>query len=136
MRPASSLVVLALASAGGPLIAGAQVNSPRHVRVSCSCTDPTARAFAEAVRDAVARNPRYRDVTLTSGTERDLVRLSIVSLPLGGGSHADAPATALSIVFLKDGVMLDHLVETCDQTSVDACARTTVATFDSVMTTR
>ena len=135
MRPLCGLVALVLLSFCGNVLSFAQDAPRQAVIISCSCVDTTGRAFAGALHDALGRSPRYQQVTRSAETDHTALRFSIVSLPLGDDTYGHSESTALSIVFLQDGVMLDHLIATCDRASVESCARSTIAAFDAARET-
>lgn len=111
----------------------AQPAASDRVAFSCACNDSTGRLFASAMRDALDRTGRFREVSVGRSPDRAAAVFSIVSLPLDDDSRGESHSTALSVVFLRDGVMLDHLVETCQRAAVESCARSTVSAFESTL---
>lgn len=133
MRRAVSLAVPALLLFFCQPRADAQPAASDLIAFSCACNDATGKLFATALREALDRTGRFREVDPRRTTVPAAAAFSIVSLPLEVDARGESQGTALSVVFLRDGVMLDHLVETCNRVAVDSCARSTVSAFESTL---
>jgi len=96
------------------------------VSVTCICDDATGQAYAKALTAALAASPIYKQVSVEEGTEKDAIRINIVSLPLGNDG-SDRPKSALSIVALHQGALLHQFIETCDRIPIEQCAQSLVA---------
>ena len=93
------------------------------VNVVCSCDDATGKLYAEALHNALGNSQHYREVSRSEGLDDNVIRISIVSLPLDEGAAGQAPHAALSIVCLHNGSIIHQFVETCTHLSIAECAQ-------------
>jgi hypothetical protein len=100
------------------------------VTITCSCDDPTGKAYASALHAALASSSSYREVGLSEGIENNAIRINIISLPLDDA--AQPGRTVLSIVVLHDGAILHQFIETtCNKVPIASCAQTMLAELAS-----
>ena len=109
--------------------AQASMRSP--VTVSCSCDDPTGKAYAKALHEALAKSAIYREADLPDALNHDGFRISIVSLPLDAEANGQSARGALSIVCVHDGAIMHQFIETCTKIPIDSCAKALLADLES-----
>lgn len=111
-------------------VAHAQKHHRDTVTITCSCDDPTGKAYASALHEALAASSSYREVGLSEGLEDNAIRINIISLALG--DDARPGRTVLSIVVLHDGAIMHQFIETtCDKVPISSCAKTMLAELAS-----
>jgi hypothetical protein len=121
LKVCGSLVfLLALFSAKSSSAQGAAKDG---VRLTCSCDDSVGKAYAKALRIALAESKHFREIGAGDEVEQEPIRINIVSLPIGEGANGQ-PRTALSIVSIHGGAITHQLIETCDKISVESSAQT------------
>lgn len=107
-----------------------QKSTRNSVTITCSCDDPTGKAYASALHDALATSSSYREVDLSEGIEDNAIRINIISLPLD--DDARSGRTVLSIVCIHDGAILHQFIETtCNKVPIASCAKTMLAELAS-----
>jgi len=102
------------------------------VKFDCTCVDPVAARYATAMRDVLAKSPRYVETYLSKDPAKDggdYWNISVVSLPV----NSDDNAAALSIVFKIGNTYINHLVQVCGTNKVEGCADDTIAQMDSTI---
>jgi hypothetical protein len=131
MNHLSKILLLCLVLAS-PAISSAHAQKSRSpkaknsVTITCSCDDPTGKAYASALHDALAASSSYREVGLSEGIENNAIRINIISLSLDDA--AQPGRTVLSIVVLHDGAILHQFIETtCNKVPIASCAKTMLA---------
>jgi hypothetical protein len=88
--------------------------------------------FAYAMRDLLAKSPRYREATPQDGS--NVFRISVVA-EVDQTDYRDplTPITvALSVVFLRHGDFLGHIVQSCGSAKLEACAQEALTALDSL----
>jgi hypothetical protein len=113
------------------LSAHAKASTRSPVTVSCSCDDPTGKAYAKALHEALAKSAVYREAELPDSLNHDGFRISIVSLPLDTEADGQPPRGALSIVCVHDGAIMHQFIETCTKIPIDSCAKALLADLES-----
>jgi len=99
---------------------------------SCNCPDEVGKLYATALRDLLAKSPRYFESAspdLTGGTIDGPPKLSIVVTsmdPIGDGKFMAHSEVAL----LGASTYLYSTVAWCPKTKVDNCAASTLAALD------
>ena len=103
----------------------AQTKTVKRARVNvvCSCDDATGKMYAEALHNALGNSKNYREVGRAEGMDDNVIRISIVSLPLSQGTDGQPPQSALSIVCLHNGSIIHQFVETCTHIPIADCAQ-------------
>jgi hypothetical protein len=118
-------------------IAGAHAQKPapkvRNVIVSCTCTDSVGKAYSRALRDIIAKSPRYAELSDTKENRKQALLLSIITLPIDDDSQGTSSEGAISIVFAFDAVFLNQYVQVCGINAAERCAQTTLDSVDSFM---
>jgi hypothetical protein len=97
--------------------------------VSCTCEDTVGKGYARALRDLIAKSPRYEALQDTKDNRKHALLISVVTLPLGDDSQGSAYGAAISVVFVFDGTFVEQYVQTCSESVTAGCAQ---KTFDSV----
>jgi hypothetical protein len=99
--------------------------------VNCNCTDSVGKGYARALRDLIAKSPRYQELEDTSDNRKRALMISVVTLPVGDDSQGNANVAAISVVLVLDGLFMDQYVQTCGVSVTTGCAQ---QTFDSIDT--
>lgn len=114
---------------------GALAQAPTKIKiyVNCTCNDMVGARYATALRDVIARSPRYQ---LTSaaieGTGKDEIYswvLNIVSVD--DGNNNEGVSSAISVVLELGGYLSAQRVQTCGRAVIENCAATTLANADA-----
>lgn len=106
------------------------------VALTCTCTDQVGQLYASALRDVIARSPRYRlALSPVGGTKRNpIYHYNIVVVSTDDSINNAGQSTALSVSFLiGSSIFLDSEVQVCGMYRVKYCARQTLAGLDSVI---
>lgn len=109
------------------------------VKFTCTCTDIVGEAYATALRDALAKSPRYREAYLaqykiSNGKFAYNWQIKVVSMDPSRNSLGTR--TVLSVVFLfGDTEYLDNVVQICGNAAASKCASATLASFDELLNT-
>lgn len=107
------------------------------VKFSCSCSDTVGRAYATALRDALAESPRYREVytaieKLPNGNTVD--HWHIIAVSVDPSQSKSGYSTAIAITFLFGNTyFLTEEVKSCGMERVKECAQDTISDFDNLM---
>lgn len=111
-------------------------SSKTAVAFSCTCTDEVGQLYASALRDQIARSPRYRLAeSAEAGTkEHPIFHLNIEVVSIDDSFSNSGQKAAMSVVFLMGNSMyIGSDVQTCGIDKVDLCVRETLAELDSDM---
>ena len=103
------------------------------VIVDCTCSDSVGKGYARSLRDEIANSPRYREITDSKEARKNSFRIAIVTVAIDDDSQGASSSTAISIVFIIDGIFLDQVIQTCGQSATVACAKKTLNAFDDDM---
>jgi len=101
--------------------------------VGCTCDDSVGKGYARALRDLIAKSPRYNALTDTKENRKRALLISVVTLPLGDDSHGTALGAAISVVFVFDGTFMEQYVQTCSDSVTADCAQKTFDSFDDLL---
>jgi hypothetical protein len=94
------------------------------VTISCVCEDPMGKAYFGAIKDILAKDPHFTQVSLQEGARRGAIRVNIISMPLD--SQDGTPRSALSVVLTHDGTLMHQFIETCTHIPIFDCAQSMV----------
>jgi hypothetical protein len=96
--------------------------------VSCSCDDQLGAKYATALRDIVAKSPRYEE-TRNEGDDKSgyPFKISLVSIDT---STSPGEQIAISEVTSFNSILFDQNVQVCSAQSVFNCAQTTFSQVD------
>ncbi len=94
--------------------------APVGITVSCDCADTTGKAYGAAVKDLLARDAHYKQMSLEEAYGTGAIQIHILSTPLD--SADGTTRVALSVVYLREGVMMHQFIQTCTHYPVDVCA--------------
>jgi hypothetical protein len=101
--------------------------------VSCTCEDSVGKGYARALRDLIAKSPRYEALSDTKENRKRALLISVVTLPLGDDSQGSATGAAISVVFVFDGAFVDQYVQTCSEGVTSGCAQKTFDAIDDLL---
>jgi len=105
------------------------------IYVECTCDDIVGAQYATALRDAIARSPRYELASSPSvGVGKSLIywwSLSIVTLDDSNSPAEPGHKTAISIVLTFNAAMVSQHIQTCGVSAVDHCAAMTLSSTDN-----
>ena len=123
------LLIIAL---GLAFRAQSQTTSKRtlDVIVSCSCSDTVGKGYARALRDEIARSPRYEEVIDSESNRKNSMTISVVTLAIDDDSQGSSSHAAISVVLMFDGTFIDQLVQTCGASVTSDCAKKTINSLD------
>jgi hypothetical protein len=110
-----------------------QTTPKTKIYVSCTCDDPIGAQYATALRDAIARSPRY---TLASASVEGAGKDKTYNWTLSIVSIDDTPATpgtstAISVVLQIGIIITSQRIQVCGYSAVDRCAAAAMANLDS-----
>jgi hypothetical protein len=102
------------------------------IKFVCTCDDSVGVRYATALRDLIAKSPRYVETNdFSEGTSR---HLGIRVVSVDQDDDHTGRSTAMSIVFTSGSdVYLTHAVQTCGINRVESCAADTLADLDSLL---
>lgn len=110
-----------------------EMPSKTAIYIDCTCEDMVGALYATALRDAIARSPRYSLASSPSeGSGKNLKynwTLSIVSINDTAGSTGIS--TAISTVLNIGDIMFGQHIQSCGIDMVTSCAATTLASADN-----
>jgi hypothetical protein len=90
------------------------------VILDCTCEDSTGQAYESALKDRIAKSPRYTEVVDTPENRKRSILLSAVSMD--DTENKTGANAAFADVVLIDGTYLDHWVQECSHDIAAACA--------------
>ena len=113
----------------------AQKTQPRvyNLIVSCTCEDSVGKGYARALRDLIAKSPRYDALVDSKENRKRALLISVVTLPLGDDSYGSASGAAISVVFAFDGAFVSQYVQTCSDSVTTNCAQKTLDSLDELL---
>ena len=91
--------------------------------MTCSCDDPIAAQYVEALRHALAASGKFHEVSAAQSLEGHALRINIISMPLSDSGAGETPRAALSIVVVEDGAIFHQFIETCNKIPLQDCAQ-------------
>ena len=100
---------------------------------TCNCKSDLSKRFETKFRDLLARSPRYREVPFSIRTDDNKTSTHwtiSTATTISSGLDSDPDSIAVSIVFLLDGLMMQHAVEVCGKSRLDECAENILSGFD------
>lgn len=74
-----------------------------------------------AVKETIAKDPHYRQMSMEEGVRKSAIRIHIVSMALE--SPDGKPHAVLSIVYTHDGALMHQFIETCTRIPIADCAQ-------------
>ena len=92
--------------------------------IVCQCDDPNSRLLETAVRDAVATNPRYREIHPEREDKTPYYRLVLVAM------DADPAPVVVFVVVLHGDAFMTLGVRVCGTTKMEWCANNILSTAD------
>lgn len=105
---------------------------------NCDCDDITGELYASAMRDLIARSPRFEAVS--KGEIKDdkgkvvLYNWRIRAVSIDPTSVASGQSAAIAVVFLLgDSIYISMIVQTCRKTAASECAADALASFDKAI---
>ena len=129
--------IIALASIGLFVLISSSATSSQtptksSVIVECGTPDSIGKGVCRALRDEIARSPRYIEVPKTDENMRKSVRISLVTVDAVGTQEDDSLA-AMSVAYVLNVTLLTHHVETCGRTRITDCATGIVDDLDNTL---
>lgn len=110
----------------------ASTHAPTGITITCSCDDATGKAYVSAVRDLLAKDVHFREMSMEEGARKNAIRVNIISMPL---ESADGrPRAVLSIVCMHGDTMVHQFVETCTRIPIADCAQSMVQDLNDIVT--
>jgi len=104
-------------------------NKKTLVEFKCTCEENLSLRYAAAVRDLLAKSPRYEEVHANSGIFYSW-QVSVVSSGLSDRDRTNSDSIALSVVVTKGGFLMTHAVLLCGSGRLQGCAENTLAALD------
>lgn len=119
---------------------GQTVDGKTKLVFSCTCTDTVGIQLASAIRDSIARSPRYTlsdtaDIRVTADITAHAYKLSIVSMdPQSDNPSLANLSTVLSaVVLIGSSRYVGNFVDICGRQAVDLCAEQVISMTDSAI---
>lgn len=101
--------------------------------ISCTCDDSVGKGYARALRDLIAKSPRYDELVDSKENRKQALVISVVTLPLGDDTYGSASGAAISVVFVFNGTFVNQYVQTCSESVTASCAQKTLDSVDSML---